>query len=159
VEGEEKVQKLTFGDNVTNEWNMVGGYYDILYKLWTNWYNAFSTPGIGDDLDAIKLIIIHVSPKSYYMQIQNKKRVDKYVKRWQEDIREIEDELTRISKVKKNTDYLVKSMCKKKLGEVAMSILFQCQVMGMFDKSHTFKTPKDALRDIMDEDEIDKLGL
>lgn len=147
---------LNEGADVVNEWNMVGGYYDLQYRLLTHYYEASLTVGIGDDVEALKRFIDHVSCKirvtpsaklthgitDYTTQKVKDKKLTIMI--WLDSkISMIELLNTELSQKPQNKwgreEYKKLTEIKLHMRYLLRDILFICQKLGDFDKSRTLK--------------------
>lgn len=161
-------------EGVVNEWNMVGGYYDLLYRLLHHYYESSLTPGLTDDIETLKRLIDHSSCK---LTAKDNNKSFNHIKVWfagkeyrvpiieylDGEVREVEQTLSKYEtkrlsgeKIGKN-NYVELSNAKKNLRQAHRIIMETFQFMGDFDKNRVLRGKKMAFSQfdggLSDEDE------
>lgn len=159
--------KLTGSEGVVNEWNMVGGYYDLLYRLLHHYYESSLTPGVVDDIETLKRFIDHASckltmfdtPKLFrhvivFKDTKNSKKPNGYmipiVEYLDGEVRAVERVISQYE-AKKNSGSVVSkksyrelSLAKKDLRSAHRIIMKEFQRMGDFNKNRLLRGKKAA---------------
>jgi hypothetical protein len=153
--------RIVNSDNVVNDWNMVGGYYDLLHKLLSHYYETSFTPDLSDDLEAIKRVYDHSYCKIRHHKLVVDSDVDTKAVDWfTKEFDEIENILTEIMlfesgrrggfDVHKPNFRLMKlkSDVKRRICNIHRFIMVAHQNMGDFSKERKVKGVDDFLKDI-----------
>lgn len=139
----------------SSEWNMVGGYYELLYKLLHYYYDASLSPGLYDDIEALKRIIDHYQCKIIANSKLLKDNDQQIVNVLDERIKNVEKEYGDVSKryahdsVKKSSADLIRlSNAKRELREIHRTIMNCIQTIGDFDMRRKVNSKMDFLKDL-----------
>jgi len=143
------MSKINFdSQNVVNEWNMVAGYYDILYRLIRYYNEATLTPGGNDDLEAIKRVIDHSSCKIRFYEKKLKAQGCKSLEWFKEEIERIEGLFTMAqmnNKGGRSINFKLAeniTTAKRDIRDLHREIMWCFQCMGDFDKSRMLRGKK-----------------
>lgn len=144
------MSKINFdSQNIVNEWNMVAGYYDILYRLIRFYNEATLTPGGSDDIEALKRIVDHASCKIRFYDKSLKKKECKDLEWFTTELERIETEFTKAHRMGKpgvmnNAQATGITKAKRELRGFHREIMWCFQSMGDFDKSRMLRGKKMA---------------
>lgn len=158
--------------NVVNEWNMVAGYYDQLYKLMNIYYEASLTSGIGDDIEAFKRIVDHTECKythtpdrlkkirQYWSETEGKTLFVDWVDKKLQNVENMSNkhlnrQVNNPGKQMSTTtnDLIEQSRARHELRMLYRSVLQMLQIIGAFDKERKINRPSDLFKhkSIIDE--------
>ena len=156
-------------NNVANEWNMVAGYYDLLYRLLFRYYEASLTPGVTDDLETFKRILDHCCCKidnmkadklkytrTYWVETEQFKDKRPDIMMWfDSEIEKIEGSLAVVMRKYKPgyrptpQDMEAESSGRKRLRLLMRDLMICMDSIGSFSKEYKIRTPKKMMANLL----------
>jgi len=121
---------------VRNEFNMAASYFETGGRIYLNCFNARLTPGLGDDISAVKAFIDWISPKVAFIENSESVENSPTVRDWDKRIRYIDHlngQIKNVGRDRTQKELFLTSQIKNELTRLFRDVSYKAQRLRMFD--------------------------